>query len=105
MGAAAFVPNPLDDADEFLVHELFDAVPAEFAPEAGPFHATEGQLGAVGADHVDVNHARFDLIGDPGGLVLIGGENVGAQPERGVVGQFDRLVFGGHLVDGGDGTE
>ena len=38
-------------------------------------------------------------------LLLVGGEDVGTQPERGVVGHFDGLLFGGHLVDGGDRTE
>ena len=85
--------QPLADADQFLVHELVDAEPAEFAAEAGPFHTAERQLDTFGADRVDEYHARLDPVGDPLGLFLIGGENVGPQLERGVVGQFDGLFF------------
>ena len=97
--------DALAGADEFLVYELVDAEPAELAAEAGPLHTAERQFGTVGADQVDVHHARFEPVGDPGALLLVGGEDVGTQPERGVVGDFDGLLFGGHLVDGGDRTE
>ena len=33
--------DALAGADEFLVYELVDAEPAEFAAEAGPFHTAE----------------------------------------------------------------
>ena len=68
------------DADQFLVHELVDAEPAQLAAEAGPLHTAERQFDAVGADHVDVHHSGLDPVGDPLGLFLIGGEHVGPSP-------------------------
>src|SRR4029434_2914459 len=46
-----------------------------------------------GAARLADPHARLEPVGDPLGLFLIGGENVGPQPERGVIGQFDGLFF------------
>ena len=95
----------LADADELLVDELVDAVAAELAAETRPLHAAERQLDALRADGVDEHHARLDLVRDAASLLVVGGEHVGAEPERGVVGHLDRLVLRAHLVDGGDGAE
>src|SRR5262249_35015549 len=55
----------LSAADELLVDELVGAVAAELAAEAGALEAAERQLRAVGQHQVDVDHPRFELVGDP----------------------------------------
>src|SRR3954453_15104617 len=86
-------------ADQLLVDELVSAVAAELAPEPGALEAAERQLRAVGADQVDVDHPGFDLVGDAIGLLLVGGHQVGAEPERGLVGELDRLLLRADFVD------
>src|SRR3954454_18458295 len=81
-------------ADQLLVDELIGAVAAELAAEARALEAAERQLRTVGADQVDVDHPRFDLVGYAIGLLLVGGHQVGAEPERGLVGELDRLLLG-----------
>src|SRR6185503_13225553 len=81
------------DPDQLLVDELVRAVLPELAPPAGPLDAAEWELGTVGADDVDVHHAGFDLVGHAVGLLGIGREEVGAEPEGRVVRQLDRLLL------------
>ena len=95
----------LHDADQLLVDELLDAVLAELAAEAGALDAAERQLGAVEADAVDVDHPGVEAVRDPLRLLGVVGEDVGAEPERGVVRQLDRLLLGADAVDARDRPE
>src|SRR5437773_8436567 len=97
-------PGWLADSDQLLVDELVRAILAELPPPAGPLDAAEWQLGAVGANDVDVDHAGFDLVGHAVGLLGIGREQVGAEPERRVVRQLDRLLLRADAVDDRDRT-
>src|SRR5690348_15728784 len=81
------------DADQLLVDELVCAVAAEFAAEAGALRAPEGQFRAVCADDVHVDHAGVDPICDALGLLRVVRHQIGAESERGVVRQRDRLVL------------
>src|SRR3954453_6431343 len=92
-------------ADQLLVDELVGAVAAELAAEARALEAAERQLRAVGPDQVDVNHPGFDLVGDPIGLLLVGGHQVGAEAEGGLVGELHRLLLGANPVDLGNRAE
>src|SRR5438128_4034928 len=98
-------PGWLADSDQLLVDELVCAVLAELAPPAGPLDAAEWQLGAVGTNDVDVDHAGVNVVGNAVGLLGIGREQVGAEPERGVVCQVDRLLFRPDAVDDRDRPE
>src|SRR5690606_2767928 len=60
------------DADEFLVHELVRAEPAELAADAAALHPAERELRTVGTHDVHVHHARLDAVGDATRLLLIG---------------------------------
>ena len=92
-------------ADQFLVDEFVGTPAAELAARAGTLDAAEGQLGAVGADDVHVHHASLDGVGDAGGLLRVGGEQVRAKAERRVVGHVDCFGLTADLVDHGDGAE
>ena len=69
------------DADELLVDELVGREQAHLARGAGALDAAERQLGRVGEDEVDVDHAGVDLVGDARGLLLVGREDVRAEAE------------------------
>src|SRR6059058_5845363 len=86
-------------ADQLLVDELVGSVAAELAAEARALEAAERQLRAVRPDEVDVDHPGFDLVGDAVGLLLVGGHQVGAEAEGGLVGELDRLLLGADAVD------
>src|SRR5262252_4188156 len=81
------------DPDQLLVDELVGAVLAELAAGAGALDAAERQLCAVRADDVHVDHAGIDLVRHPLGLFGIRREEVGAEPERRVVRELDRLLL------------
>src|SRR5262249_23600759 len=86
-------------ANQLFVDELVGSDGAQLAAEAGALVAAERQLGAVGEDQVDVDHPGFDLVRDPLGLVGVGTHHVGAEPERGLVREFDRLLLRADPVD------
>ncbi len=56
----------------------------ELTTEPGALHAAERQLDPVGVDAVDEDHADVEPVGDALGLLGVGGEDVGAQPEDGL---------------------
>src|SRR5215208_5288857 len=89
----AWTAGSAADPDQLLVDELVDAVAAQLAAEAGALDTAEGQLRAVGADHVDEHHAGLDLLRDPHGLVLVRGHHVRAEAVGRVVGELDGLVL------------
>src|SRR6476659_5689703 len=95
----------LHDADQLLVDELVHPVRAELASEAGTLNAPERQLGAVKEDAVDEDHAGLDVVGDAVALLGVGREDVGAEAERRVVGDPDRLLLGRDPVNACDGPE
>src|SRR6476619_4131142 len=64
------------DPDQLLVDELVRTVLAQLASRTGALDAAERQLGAVGADDVDVHHAGVDLVRDSIGLIGVGREQV-----------------------------
>ena len=78
------------DADHLLVDELVRAEASELATGARALDAAEGQLRAVGAHHVDEDHAGLDAVGDAHGLVRIRREHVGAAVYR--VGSEDEAI-------------
>src|SRR3954452_1800950 len=92
-------------ADQLLVDELVSAVAAELAPEPGALEAAERQLRAVGPDQVHVDHPGFDLVGDAVGLLFVGAHHIGAEAERRLVGELDRLLLGANAVDLGHRPE
>src|SRR3954462_7379358 len=95
----------LHDTDQLLVDELVHPVRAELASEAGALDAPERQLGTVKEDAVHEDHAGLDVVGDTVALLGVGREEVGAEAERRVVGDLDRLLLRRDPVDARDGTE
>src|SRR5690554_3772248 len=89
-------------ADELLVDELRRTEATHLAANPAVLHPAERQLGTIGKHHVDVNHARIDLLGDAPRLLRIAREHVRAQPERGTVRDLDRLLLARHPVEGCD---
>src|SRR5919201_958875 len=95
----------LHDADQLLVDELVHPIRAELASEAGTLNAPERQLGAVKEDAVHEDHAGLDVVGDAVALLGVSREDVGAEAERRVVGDPDRLLLGRDPVNARDGPE
>ena len=93
------------DADQLAVDELLGRELAQLAAEPGALDAAERQLRGIGADDVHEHHAGVDLVGDAQRLLLVGGEEVGAEAERRVVRELDRLLLGADRVDDRDRPE
>src|SRR5690349_10623577 len=90
------------DADELLVDELVGGEEAQLARGPAALDAAERQLGAVGEDAVDVDHAGLDAVRHARRLLRIVAVDVRAEPEAGVV----RQLHGGGLVgDAVDDTD
>src|ERR1700736_3464841 len=98
-------PLPIDaaHAEVFDFEEFFDAVFRAFAADAAFLHAAEGRdLGRDDA-FVDADDAVFEGLGDAPDAADIAAVEIGGQPEFGVVGHLDSLVFALEAVKRGDG--
>ena len=93
------------DVEHPLVDELVHAERAELAAEAAALDAAERHLRALAGRGVHVGHADLEPLGDLGRALGVGAEHRAAQSVRRVVGQRERLVVVGDLVDHGHRTE
>src|SRR5215216_3614267 len=89
----------------FGLGEGEEALDPTFAAEAAFFDPTKG-CGRVGYQSaVEADHAGLNSLADPQTPSEVGGVDVGDEAVLGVVGQFDRLLFGGEGHNRRDRTE
>src|SRR5215210_4105152 len=89
----------------FGLDEGEETLDPTFAAEAAFFDAPERCCGVGYQSTVEADHAGLNSLADPQTPSEVGGVDVGDEAVLGVVGEFDRLLFGGEGHNRRDRTE